>query len=109
MSLADDLTPEAVERDAAERRDLRRVTAALREREAQLADLRRKLELVTAIDQTKLKPPRWLQPPRSRRVHRGTVCALLTDTHFGEVVEPAEVEYLNAYNDAIAEQRLRRF
>lgn len=109
MSLSDDLTPEAVERAAEERREVRRIAAALRERDSQLADLRRKLELVTTIDQTKLRPPRWLQPPRSPRAHRGTVCALLTDTHFGEVVEPAEVEYLNAYNDTIAEQRLHRF
>lgn len=105
MSLTDDLGADAVD----ERREVRRLTSALRERDATLSDLRRKLELVTTIDQTRLQPPRWLQPPKSARAHRGTVCAMLTDTHFGEVVEPAEVEWLNAYNDDIAEQRLHRF
>ena len=107
MSIAAELTDPTGGGD--ERRDSRRLTAALRAREAELSDLRRKLDLVTAIDQTKLRPPKWLQPAPTTRAHRGTVCAMLTDTHFGEVVEPAEVEYLNAYNDDIAEQRLRRF
>ena len=34
---------------------------------------------------------------------------ILSDTHFDEVVNPAEIGYLNAYNRDIAEQRLERF
>ena len=109
MSLADDLSEESAQREADERREARRLTAAIREREAVIADLRKRLDLVTAIDQARIKPPRWLVPPRNPRDRRGTVCAMLTDTHFGEVVDPAEIEGLNAYNDDIAEQRVRRF
>jgi len=93
--------------------DLRRELLALRSRrktdEATIADLRKKLDLVTAIDSARLAPPKWLAPARSPKGHRGTVCLLLTDTHFGEVVNPHEVEGLNAYDDDIAAARLRRF
>lgn len=81
--------------------------AKLKHRDRQLADLRQQLDLVTAIDQAKLKPPRWLAPPKSPRGHRGTACFVLTDTHFGEEVDPLEVDGLNAYDDAIASRRLR--
>lgn len=76
---------------------------------ADLEDLRKKLDLVTAIDSARLVPPRWLTPPRPRKGHTGTVCLLLTDTHFGEVVNPLEVEGLNAFDDTIAELRMRQF
>lgn len=93
--------------------DLRRELLALRGRrksdEAIIADLRKKLDLVTAIDSARLAPPKWLAPAKPAKGHRATVCLLLTDTHFGEVVNPQEVEGLNAYDDDIAAGRLRRF
>lgn len=92
-----------------QKRTERDLAATLRAREAQIADLRKKLELVTSIDQAKLRIPSWLSPKRKARDHHGTACWMLTDTHFGEVVEPAEVDFLNAYNDDIAAKRLRRF
>ena len=108
MSIVDDAQRLAAQ-DADDRRAVRDLTARLRDREAELTDLRRKLDLVTSIDQAKLLPPKWLQPPVSRKGSRGTVCLMLTDTHFGEVVEPAEVDFLNAYDDDIAALRLRAF
>lgn len=92
-----------------ERRVVKILEARLRAREADIADLRSRLEFVTAIDTAKFQPPRWLAPPRSTKAHRATACLMLTDTHFGEVVTPAEVDFLNAYNDEIAEGRLHRF
>lgn len=89
--------------------ELRALRARLRSRDTELADLRKRLDFVTAIDQAKLRPPRWLAPPRSTKAHHATACMMLTDPHLGEVVEPVEVEYLNAYNDEIAERRLRQF
>lgn len=56
-----------------------------------------------------VKPPKWLAPPRSRKTHRATVTAILSDCHFDEVVRPAEVGNINAYNRAIAELRLKRW
>lgn len=55
-----------------------------------------------------LAPPKWLKP-RKTDTHVGTVCALLSDCHFDEVVNPSEVDGRNAYDRDIAEQRLERF
>ena len=35
--------------------------------------------------------------------------AFLSDTHFGEVVKPEQIEYLNGYDRQIAEARLKKF
>lgn len=40
---------------------------------------------------------------------QATPTAFLSDTHFGEVVRPEQIEYLNGYNRQIGESRLRRF
>lgn len=101
---------EAHEQEAADFARLRRTYEhRLHERDLALADLRKKLDLVTAIDAATLRPPKWLAPPKSTKKHRGSVCMMLTDPHFGEAVEPAEIEYLNAYDDDIAARRLRTF
>lgn len=76
---------------------------------AEITDLRQQLALVNSIESHTFRPPKWMSPPKSTKGHRGTVCALLTDTHFQEVVRPTEIDYLNAYNDEIAERRLRAF
>lgn len=41
--------------------------------------------------------------------HHGTLVAMLSDYHIGEVVDPAEMAWYNAYNPDIAEIRLRNF
>lgn len=93
--------------------DIKRELEAERRRtkaaQATITDLRKKLDLVTAIDAARLAPPKWLAPARPRGKHTGTVSLLFTDSHFGEIVNPEEVEGLNAYNDDIAALRLRAF
>jgi hypothetical protein len=101
-SLADDVHEESG-------RELRDLRAILKTRDAELAGLRQKLDLVTSIDQARLAPPKWMAPSIPKRGYHGTVCLMLTDTHFGEVVNPMEVEGLNAYDDAIADKRMQRF
>jgi hypothetical protein len=105
----EEIRAEAAEEDRDKRleRDLRK---AIQNRDKQIEDLSRKLELITSIDQAKLRVPKWLAPPkRATKAHHGTVCMMLTDTHFGEVVNPAEIDFINAYDDEIAALRLRRF
>jgi len=64
---------------------------------------------IERADAYRIEPPRWLRPPkRAQREHHATLCLLITDTHFDEVVDPAEVDGINAYNREIAELRLRR-
>ena len=106
MSALDDIRAES-ERDDEVRRITRDLEGQVKARNETIADLKRKLDLITAIDQAKLKPPRWLAPPKSPKGHRGTACFVLTDTHFGEAVSPEEVDGLNAYDDEIATKRLK--
>ena len=71
--------------------------------------LERQLALIERLEEAKPTRPDWLAPPKAKgALHRATLCLLLTDTHFDEVVDPGEVDGLNAYNRAIAELRLRR-
>ena len=108
MSLVEDAR--RIERDEdADKRSIRTLNKQVKDRDAEIETLRRQLDFTTAIDQAKLRPPRWLSPARPRRGSPGVACAILTDAHFDEVVEPAEVDWTNAYNREIAVKRLRRF
>ena len=53
-------------------------------------------------------PPEWSMA-RSRKRREAIPVAHLSDAHFDEVIDPAQVQWLNCYNRAIAEMRLRRF
>jgi hypothetical protein len=59
------------------------------------------------IEQSTKTPPRWTIA-RSRRKRHGTPTIFLSDTHWSEVVNPAEVGMYNAYNTEIATQRMQR-
>jgi transposase-like protein len=64
----------------------------------------------TAVGSTDLRVPEWIRPKKTKGVqHHATISALLSDTHFDEVVDAAEMGGVNAYNRAIAEVRLKRF
>lgn len=85
----------------------------VRHRDAQIRDLvgeKARLELITKASTRELKPPRWLTPKRTPKdKHVATIFAMLSDCHFDEVVNPAELSNHNAYNREIAEYRLNRF
>jgi hypothetical protein len=71
--------------------------------------LQQQLTLIEALDEIPREKPEWLAPPKKTKGdHRATLCLLITDTHFDEIVDPHEVDGLNAYNREIAELRLRR-
>lgn len=52
--------------------------------------------------------PKWVLP--SRQPHKHLVMPMLNvaDWHFDEIVDPAQVQYRNAYNREIAERRYRQ-
>lgn len=111
MSLNDELDDldesEALTRAArweAKARDLQRDNTKLgKELAAALAIA----DAFQTIDQFTVSPPKWTRR-KSTGTHIGTPCLLLSDTHFDEVVDPAEVQGANAFNREIAELRLRR-
>ena len=104
MSLVEDL-----EQPPEDRSKIKALEGRLRAKEQELSEALALLDFTTAIDTAHVEPPLWLQPKVKGSNKTGTACALLTDTHFQEVVVPAEVDWLNAYNDEIAEKRLKEF
>lgn len=113
MGIADEIAGEA--NDAAEvraaryrrERDLARTELA---RTAEVVgDLRRMLEFHDALVGADPRPPKWLTPKKPAKGHRATVVAILSDTHFDEVVNPDEIGGLNAYDRTIATMRLKRW
>ena len=70
-------------------------------------DLVRKCDLLTSIDGVTSKPPKWLRKRGPKKDHRGIANLLLSDLHLDEVVAPAQLGGVNAYNRHIAARRLR--
>jgi hypothetical protein len=82
---------------------------ALRQAEKEQAELRARLDLVESVTDLDPNPPKWLTPARTRKDRHATVCTILSDAHFDEVVNPDEIGGVNAYNRHIATARLRRY
>ena len=68
----------------------------------------RELRLMLKLDQARSEPPKWTAKAPKAGKHHGTPWLMLSDLHLDEVVQPAEIGGVNAYNRRIAEQRLRR-
>lgn len=83
------------------------------ELESELAVLRTAVKDTKAIEElihgtgkhdfTKL--PKWLQPKRQRNL-TGIPFLFLSDIHYGEVVDPSQINYINTYNREIAKARI---
>jgi hypothetical protein len=71
-------------------------------------ELERTLSVVDMAEGTAIQPPMWLAPLKPKS-SAGTLVVMLSDTHFDEVVNPDEMEGLNAYNREIAVMRLERW
>jgi len=60
------------------------------------------------VREHKIDPPDWvLRPHRSDDTPGVPVC-LWSDWHIGETVDPAQVYSMNAFNEGVAEERIRR-
>lgn len=89
------------------RRDLRTEKEKSKRLAADVADLRRALDLADAVQGADPSPPKWLTK-KNRKKHSATLCLFITDTHLDEVVSPDEVGGLNDFDREIAGQRLER-
>ena len=76
--------------------------------QTQLEQSERALSIVDAAAGAELQPPMWLSPKTPKK-SAATLVVMLSDTHFDEVVNPDEMEGLNAYNRTIAQLRLQRW
>lgn len=97
--------PIASARVRKERDQARREAARLSER---VEELERTLGFTETAMDSSLNRPKWLAAPKGKTgQHRATLLLMLSDTHFDEVVNPAEMHDLNAYNREIATLRLK--
>lgn len=80
----------------------------LKAAKADIADLERQVDVLTALDGIEVSPPEWAQPAKPKRGHRATANLVLSDLHLDEVVDPAQMRGANAYNREIALMRLER-
>lgn len=96
----------------AENQEIARANRTLRvrvtEQETDLADVRKRLELYERLDSARLEPPKWLTPEKRTKEHVGIPCLAFADPHYGAVIKPEQVDFINAYNPQIAEQRLKK-
>ncbi len=76
--------------------------------QVELDALKRTLEVVETLKDTRLDPPTWLSPTKPR-IKGATLVVMLSDLHLDEVVIPDEVDFLNAFNREIARMRLERW
>lgn len=81
--------------------DIQRLTAELEE-------ITKTLNTTENVLGTTIAPPKWMSPDKPK-VSAATIKVMLSDTHFDEIVNPEEVDGLNAYNRDIAEMRLKRW
>lgn len=108
MSLADDLKAvgeESIVRVRRERDHARNELARLQEEHERTV---KALEFVEQAEGARLAPPSWMSPAKAKQ-SSATLVLALSDMHFDEVVNPDEVDGLNAYNRKIAEIRLQRW
>ena len=71
-------------------------------------ELEQVLSIVERAENTDINPPVWLSPVKPKK-SSATLVVMLSDTHFDEVVNPEEMEGLNAYNREIAVLRLEKW
>jgi hypothetical protein len=103
---ADEATLSARERIAAQDRirDLEAQIKAIHREDLTAENVRQAIFGLAAVS---AEPPRWVVEPRAKRSVTGTPCTLWSDWHWGEVVDPAQVNGVNKFNLAIAQTRLR--
>lgn len=112
MGLSDDIVEAGGEKQRIDVLRLRRerdaATAENLRLTEQIESLQRTLDVVEQIETAQIQRVEWLTPKKPAKQSAATLVLMLSDLHLDEVVLPAEVEGLNAYNREIARLRLRK-
>jgi hypothetical protein len=96
-------------RDLERVRSERNVARALhRQAEKDVERLTVDIEKLSALDGISVETPSWGKPKKRTAKNTATALIMLSDLHLDEVIDPAEVAGMNAYNREIALQRLQR-
>ena len=103
------LEQKILRKDAALEAAKRELKAARDELEVAQEELDAAKYELSLFDQEAPVAPEWALPGKETKHHRGTLVAFFSDSHYGEVVNPAELGGYNAYNLEIARLRTERF
>lgn len=82
--------------------------AAHRQAEKDVERLTADIEKLSALDSISIETPKWGKAKKRNGKNEATALIMLSDLHLDEVIDPAEVAGMNAYNREIALQRLQR-
>lgn len=83
-----------------------RLRAEVKAAQAELDDALGQLRVLEGIDRLDPRPPKWTSP-RKPGPRQAVVVAMLSDTHFDEIVRPEDIAGVNAYDRTIATRRLQ--
>ena len=86
---------------------LRTVSAEARELRAEMDTIKRRLGIYEKMESAPFAPPEWHAPKAPGKSHRAIPTLFISDWHWGEVVDPAQIAGINAYNVAIARLRMK--
>lgn len=104
--------PQQEELDPVEEHKLRKEVAEKTRKIRELAEQQvvdeRFQRFVGKLMTCNVEPPKWLHSKKKGK-DRAIATAMLSDTHFDEVVQPRHINGVNAYNREIATLRLRKF
>lgn len=108
---ANQRTPEEVLGDEEEhrlKRELRSVRSKLADVLKAKVDEADMAHVYALANGASLKAPKWTTPKRTPK-DRAIATVLFSDTHYDEVVNPAELNWVNGYDRAIAVKRTQNF
>lgn len=91
------------------RRERDSARSALRTAQSELAEVRAQLDFIGQITDLDPHPPKWMAPAKRKAGNRAIGYAPASDLHLDEVVNPDELNGVNAYDRDIATVRLRRY
>jgi len=104
------VTIPAPEETPRERRDVEFWQRRARELERQCAEAEHLAEELAGLRELPQLPADWPPaPPEDRGPGRCIIICHTSDLHMGEVVDPGEIDGMNAYNPDIAAQRMQRY
>jgi len=73
----------------------------------QITELEKKLKAQVGLDKVSIKPYK-IKPVKPSGTNEATAVALLSDWHYEEVVKAQSVNFLNTFNEGIAEHRVKQ-
>lgn len=100
---------ERLEAETVARRENRELRLELEATSKALKELRKIAGFYEAARSEPIRVAEWRANPHPGHGHRVTVMSQCADWHIGEVVEPDEVLYLNAFNEKIVYQRIEKW